>query len=281
MKEQEQKSLKEINNALQENAQTFPDEYQQLLQSHIEDLNALVAEQEQVQRGLRTLFAIILVIISFLCALWGFYVHYSTQLKETIDAKSEVIKRYQYQDSIYSRLLEQTDTSRYISYRIYNGKPVTYQQLSSKYDSLQIKYNALEIENADNKDVLELVHRLYPYEVIETNGKINVSGPDYKEQLRKVKLEKDSVVQLYIDVKDKYEIAKLKYELICKYYPITVGQDGNRYYVEAPKIDSALLLLPYYRDKLSYDPVNKNWSIVTIHEKVVVPQRENNKRKKK
>ncbi len=146
---------------------------------------------------------------------------------------------------------------------------------------MQIKYNALQLENEDNKDVLELVHKLYPYEVIKTDGKIKVSGPDYKEQLRKVKFEKDSVAQLYSDINDKYEIVKLKYELICKYYPITVGQDGNRYYLDAPKIDSALLLLPYYRDKLSYDSVNKNWSIVTIHERVVVPQRENNKRKKK
>jgi hypothetical protein len=60
-----------------------------------------------------------------------------------------------------------------------------------------------------------------------------------------------------------------------------VRQDTNSVVVKSPTIDSALMLLPYYRDNLKYDADKKVWSIITVKEKVIITEREANKRKKK
>lgn len=44
-------------------------------------------------------------------------------------------------------------------------------------------------------------------------------------------------------------------------YGITIVEDKSSYYIEGKKVDSALMLLPYYRDRLSYDSVKKQWIV--------------------
>lgn len=282
MKVEKRKSLKEINKTLQEDIELLPNEYRQQLKLSMEDLETFTSEHEQMMKGLPKLMLFMLALIVIFASLFGSFGYYSVQLEETIVEKNNIIRQYQYRDSIFSLLLDRNDSAEYLYYRLHNGKPVTYHQLEHQYDSLQTRCYDLQNENAYKQDVLELLHQLYPYEVMEKDEKLIVSGPNYKEQLNRVNAQKDSINLLWMKTRNDFEVMRLRYELITKHYPIKVEQDGNKYRVEASTIDSALMLLPYYREKLTFDPVTQNWVIAfTREEKMVTVEPESNKRNKK
>ena len=54
---------------------------------------------------------------------------------------------------------------------------------------------------------------------------------------------------------------KIFLELIKKNYPIKTKKVGNTYSISSEKIDSALMLLPTYRDMLYFDAKEKVWII--------------------
>lgn len=280
MEKEEQKSLKEINNSLQENIRLLPDEYQQQIRPSAEDLNKVAADYEQMMKGLPKLLLFMFALIVLFMALFGSFAYYSVQLEKTIDEKNNIIRRYQYHDSIYSILLDRNDSTQYVYYRIRNGKPITYHELEHQYDSLQLKYYEVQLENAHNQDVLELLQQLYPYEVTERDGNIRVSGLNYRSQISSAHAKIDSLERLNKRTYNKYDIEKLKLELILKNYPITLRQDSTRIFLEAPKLDSAMMLLPYYRDKLTYDSITRTWSIVYTRKEVVVTESKKSKKKK-
>ena len=91
----------------------------------------------------------------------------------------------------------------------------------------------------------------------------------------------DSLNRKNMAYRNDYELAKLRLELILKNYPIELWQDSNMLYIKAPKLDSALMLLPYYRDNLKYDADKKTWNIITIREREIITEREVKKKKKK
>lgn len=53
-----------------------------------------------------------------------------------------------------------------------------------------------------------------------------------------------------------------KIKLIKKQYGISVVDDGKSYYLKANKVDSALLLLDVYRDKIHFDSKKNEWIVV-------------------
>lgn len=62
-------------------------------------------------------------------------------------------------------------------------------------------------------------------------------------------------------LRSKLSEARLKVELAERVYKIRYRDLGDRIRIEAPQLDSALLLLEYYRNKLEYDPKEKVWRI--------------------
>lgn len=256
MKVEERKSLKEINKTLQDNIQLLPDEYRRQLQPSMDDLEKFTSEHEQMIKGLPKLLLFMLALIVLFLALFGSFGYYSVELEETIADKNVIIRRYQYQDSIYSVLLDMSDSIENVSYRIRNGKPITYHQLEHDYDSLQAK-------NDHDENVLKSLHRLYPYEVKTGDDGFTVYGPNYKEQLREANARRDSLERLCTQYLYENRVQKAKMDLIMNRYPIVVKHDSNNVVVVSPTIDSALLLLPYYRDKLKYNAEKKTWSIFT------------------
>ncbi len=54
---------------------------------------------------------------------------------------------------------------------------------------------------------------------------------------------------------------KQKLDLIHKKYHITFKETDKQITARAPQLDSALLLLPYYRNKLKYDAKKQSWII--------------------
>ena len=80
----------------------------------------------------------------------------------------------------------------------------------------------------------------------------------------------NSISTNYYNTKDSLETNKVLLQLIQKNYPIEVfvenEQQRQRVSIKSAQLDSALLLLPYYRDKLKYDPKEKSW-IITLPKK--------------
>lgn len=50
-------------------------------------------------------------------------------------------------------------------------------------------------------------------------------------------------------------------KMLLKHYPIKIKEVKDGYIFESPKIDSALILLPYFRNRLEYIPEKKCWVI--------------------
>ena len=60
----------------------------------------------------------------------------------------------------------------------------------------------------------------------------------------------------------KISVLENKMKLIKHEYGIKVIDDGKSYYLQANKVDSALMLLDVYRDKIHYDVKKKEWIVV-------------------
>ncbi len=54
---------------------------------------------------------------------------------------------------------------------------------------------------------------------------------------------------------------KIYMDLVTKNYPISFHHDSNIFFVSSPEIDSALMLLNLYRDKIQYNPYEKTWIV--------------------
>jgi len=59
----------------------------------------------------------------------------------------------------------------------------------------------------------------------------------------------------------KNELYEIHLQYIDSRYGIKIIHDKDKSYVEGKKVDSALLLLPVYRDRLSYDSIKKQWTV--------------------
>lgn len=73
--------------------------------------------------------------------------------------------------------------------------------------------------------------------------------------------ESDSLLQLTHDIESVKEIYRIKLGLVIRNYPVSFTDRNGIISIHAAKIDSALLLLPLYRDKISYDPKRQTWSV--------------------
>ena len=60
---------------------------------------------------------------------------------------------------------------------------------------------------------------------------------------------------------EKVSDLEFKLNYIKETYGIVVVENGNTYSLKADKVDSALLLLDTYRDKIKYDTKKKAWTI--------------------
>lgn len=63
----------------------------------------------------------------------------------------------------------------------------------------------------------------------------------------------------------KISVLENKMKLIKHEYGIKVIDDGKSYYLQANKVDSALMLLDVYRDKIYYDVKKKEWIVVSLN----------------
>lgn len=63
------------------------------------------------------------------------------------------------------------------------------------------------------------------------------------------------------DLEYKVGLYEIKLQSIENRYGIKVVNDEDLFHIEGSKVDSAMLLLPVFRDRLSYDSVKNHWTV--------------------
>lgn len=67
--------------------------------------------------------------------------------------------------------------------------------------------------------------------------------------------ESDSIQKRIWEIERKLYDCEFELKFIKDNYPIDVKRKGNTYSIDAAQIDSALMLLGVYRDRISFDPI--------------------------
>ena len=139
-------------------------------------------------------------------------------------------------------------------------KVITPSKLAERYNSLIDDLNQYDAEH--NK-------------LIDTYNNL---AKDYSKLVR----DYNKLVKAYNEESES-EALKAALDMIRKEYDITynIQKDSTKYIVKllpSHKIDSALMLLPYFRNNLKFDEESNAWIITR---QVVVEKQQNNKRKNK
>jgi hypothetical protein len=166
------------------------------VQETMDKLEQKIEIHEKTKRGLANLWLLLLIILAVL-------ITGNILLLDRNDALESKLELLEYRDSLFKKFME-PDSNSFITYRMINGKPVTYHQLEKEKDSLEEKSSNIE------------------------------------------KLKEHYRIQL---------------GLVTRNYPISFQKKGNVYMIYAPQIDSALQLLPIYRDMIKYDAKAQVWTI--------------------
>lgn len=132
-----------------------------------------------------------------------------------------------WKDSLFNAIME-PDSNMVVTYGVHSDEMVvTYHQLEKQKDSISRKYEDEKIK----KQISEISH---------------VTRKEYNDIL----IENDRL-------KDRINFIK-------SVYHIRVVENKNSYHLVSPEIDSALLLLPHYRNMLKYNSENHCWSIKIV-----------------
>lgn len=73
--------------------------------------------------------------------------------------------------------------------------------------------------------------------------------------------ERDSLQSKYYNLYNEREQYRIKLEMITRNYPIKIKEEGNYYVLHAEKIDSAMMLLNLYRDRIRFDSDKNIWIV--------------------
>jgi hypothetical protein len=145
-----------------------------------------------------------------------------------------------------------------------NSKEISEQLLSR--DKLIKKYQDSDSLNCKhNEEYVKTVTKYVTPECGLLVGDVEITLDKfikiYKDELDK----KDKLETELENKKDSLHLLKTQIELLNKQYHLNVitQVDGNTrtIWAESKKIDSALILLRHFRDRLSYDSATKKWSI--------------------
>ena len=228
----------------------------------ISTLEKRVQLRKKADSGLFRLVSIFMVILGA-SLLFNFM-----QLDRT-SAIEVKISNLEYRDSLFNIFME-PDSNKMFSYRIRNGKPITYKQLNIENDSL---YQELTTTTTQ-KERYKSLQSYYASSLDATNANLK-----YSDSLFNIFMEPDSnytfsyrsrngkpvsykQLSAQLDSLSKLNARyRVQLELVLKNYPIELKQNGNKYTISSPKIDSALILLPYYRDLLKYVKDEHKWEI--------------------
>ncbi|MEX2592571.1 MAG: hypothetical protein WD426_07330 [Anditalea sp.] len=156
----------------------------------------------------------------------GEVIKYNQLVEELFEAKELLIKTNVVTEKLKSVLLNTNKDSQY---------------LDSIYDSLLSDYNALVVSFNNNSDIYTA----------------HIRGQDSILNVLHNELDSLSIYRSFANLaKEKYNIS------------FSIKSEGEARYLRIDKsaVDSAMILFPYYKDRLSYDKNKKQW-IITFDKK--------------
>jgi len=219
-----------------------------------------------------SLFLLILILIAL-----GVSLYYNKTLQQQVNKRDILIENLTNRDSILNKIMDFkydsiTKTSTY-SYRVREGKVLKYNILAEEldktrndYDSISEKHNKIIDKNNQNINDYNSLSESFNSLNKEHNDLIQKYGllaDRFNEMIEKQKKMNNNFNQ----VSDSLSSFKTVLQLIQSNYPISfnINRNGNikNISIKAAPLDSALILLPYFRDRLKLDKDKKIWTIKT------------------
>lgn len=216
----------------------------------------------------------VLVLTVLICMSIAFIFTYSNveSLKEEIKNRDLIIENFNKNDSISKSIIESTNSITNRTSDVSSGDLVKYaNEMSNTIDSLYDAINNMQNKINNLNDSLLYYKIYYDYNQSKFNHKYvvvrNASGG------RNFSFDPNAVSKVeYKKCQD--EVNNLRsslnaYKNACEKYDIKVKSSNVRkngfnfisYDISSPKIDSALMLLPVYGNKLKFDTKNNEWSV--------------------
>jgi predicted nuclease with TOPRIM domain len=219
-----------------------------------------------------SLFLLLLILISL-----GVSLYYNETLQQQINERDILLEKLTRRDSILNKIMdfrydsiEQTST---YSYRVRDGKVLKYNTLAEEFDKSRNDYNA--ISEKHNEIIDENNQNINDYNSLAAN--FDSLNKEHNDLMKKYSLlaskynamiEKQTELNNYFNqVTDSLSSFKSVVHLIQLNYPVNFNIDRNgnikKVRIKAEQLDSALILLPYFRDRLKLDKDKKVWTIKT------------------
>lgn len=211
----------------------------------------------------------------------GVSLYYNNSLQEHIYERDALIEKLTQRDSILNKIMDFeydsiAGTSSY-TYRVRDGKVVKYNTLAKELDESKEDYNEViqrhsEIieknkQNEENYNSLyESMNALYKdhndlvkkYNELVGDYNKNIKGNN--ENLRNLNVVRDSLSSFKTIVR----LTQSNYGIT---YNIQRENNTKTISINAEKLDSALVLLPYFRNRLTLDTLKNVWIIDTSKRK--------------
>lgn len=189
-------------------------------------------------------------------------VSYLNEYDEQVEKQDSMIRRLTFSSDLVKEYfdIEEDTVAHTTTYSLKESKRTKETERITKYIEPTFVRDGKEMTtsefvasiNATDQESVEAVHSLV--------NRYNTLVNDYN-QLR----------EKYITTKDSMAIQEIVLGLIKRNYDIEFNTnlkgETRTIQVMGEKVDSALLLLPYYRHKLNYDPKSKAW--IVEYEKIV------------
>jgi hypothetical protein len=228
-------------------------------------------EKNNIKDKIRKVTFGLLLILLIICL--AVSVFYNVKLQEQVDKRDVIIERLTQRDSILNKILEIkydsiSHTTSY-TYLVKGGKVMKYNELANELDKTHDDY--ILILNEHNKLLKENNQNIDDYNLLIKN--FNSIYKDYKESQNKYNNLVDNYNTNIVSTKkylnnynlilDSLSNYKTIFNLIHSHYFLDykIENDGKyrKISIKSEKLDSALILLPYFRDRLRKE--KNSWKI--------------------
>lgn len=189
-----------------------------------------------------------------LIGLFAFMVYYNYTLQNQIYERDAIIRNLAFSDSLVNKYFDVKMDSIH-SFKTYS--------LKDEYGPKEIHHHTTETIRETYTEYVEdtLALNYKQNQLIAIVEKYNTLVGDYKTLIQETKEISDKMVSL----SDSMQMQKMALSLIKRNFDIdfkgSISNGKIQVEINCEKADSAFKILPYYRDKLKYNPSKKMWEI--------------------
>jgi len=272
--------LNDYNNILNEQKPNQPKEIVDKI-NLIQDEAEEIIEQKKKDNRLSFLFNMLFLGL-FIFA--GIYIYLlgtdNDNLHKDNVIKTNIINNLQRTDSLFNQIMnvqyDSLGNKVYYFSRNNIGEIITYDELHEKKQALEHEVSNLENKVSDLQWEHSMLNKLISVEInpkdksksvsyLSREGKALTYG-DLIDMHKSQDAENNEFITKINSLRSDSLVFEQKIRMVKEKYGIeTVEKDGYLF-VKGLEVDSALMLLPYYRDKIKYNTEKQSWTI-TLPEK--------------